>query len=103
MAKQIIKGFTMLMLVVALAFVTALTLAYGQSSRQQVANIPFEFAVGDKNLPAGEYAVGAMTSGGEALRIRGTKVSDSAIRMTSRVNKIEPAETGKLVFLRYEN
>src|SRR5258705_12853481 len=100
MAKQIIKGFTMLMLVVALAFVTASTSAYGQSSRQQVANIPFEFAVGDKNLPAGQYAIGAMTSGGETVRISSTKASDTVIRMTSPTRMNQPAETGKLVFRR---
>ena len=55
MAKQIIKGLTMLMIVVALAFVTSA--AYGQSSQQSVAKIPFEFVVGDKSLPAGEYGV----------------------------------------------
>ena len=103
MARQIIKGFTMLSLVVALAFVAAVTSAYGQTSRRQVATIPFEFAVGDKNLPAGEYAVGSITAGGEALLIKGTDQSNAAIRMTNRVNKLEPAETGKLVFRRYAN
>jgi len=56
MAKQIIKGLSMLMLVVALAFVTSVVSAYGQSSRQ-VATIPFQFSVGDKDLPAGQYDV----------------------------------------------
>lgn len=48
MGKQILKGFTMLMLVLGLAFVSAVVSANGQATRQVTVNIPFQFVVGDK-------------------------------------------------------
>ncbi len=103
MAKQMIKGLTMLGFIVTLAFVTAVASAQGQSSKRQVANIPFEFVVGDKSLPAGEYDVTAMTPTGETLRVRGTENAKSAIRLSSALTQAKPAEKGKLVFRRYAN
>jgi hypothetical protein len=101
MGKQIIKGLTMLMIVVALAFVTAT--AYGQSSQQAVAKIPFEFVVGDKSLPAGEYGVGRLTASGEVLRIASTEDNQTALRLTSPINRTTASDKGTLVFHRYAN
>ncbi|SRR6266536_969661 len=102
MANQIIKGLTMFMIVVALAFVTAVTSAYGQSTRE-TAKIPFEFVVGDKNLPAGEYAVGSITASGEALRVSSTEQNQSAARLTIPISRAKAEDKGKLVFRRYAN
>ena len=103
MANQIIKGLTMLMIVVALAFVAAVASANGQSSQQAVAKIPFEFVVGDKSLPAGEYGVGSLNASGEVLRIRSTEDDDSAIRLTSPITRNSAPDKGTLVFHRYAN
>ena len=60
MKKQLLKGFTMLTLiaVIALASVVATATANPQASSRVVANIPFEFSVGYKTMPAGEYTYG---------------------------------------------
>jgi hypothetical protein len=100
MAKQIIKGMTMLLLVMAVAFVTAVVSANGQS-RHQVAKIPFEFVVGDNNLPAGQYDVTAMTSNDAVLRITNSEQRQTAIRLTQTISHTKPADKGKLVFRRY--
>jgi hypothetical protein len=100
MAKQIIKGLTMLMIVVALALVTAVGSAYGQS-KQTVAKIPFEFVVGDKSLPAGEYGVAPFTSSGQVLRIGSTEDNQTALRLTSPITCASAPDNGKLVFHRY--
>ena len=102
MANQIIKGLTMLMIVVALAFVAAVASANGQS-QTAVAKIPFEFVVGDKSLPAGEYGVGSLNASGEVLRIRSTEDDDSAIRLTSPVTRASSSDKSTLVFHRYAN
>jgi hypothetical protein len=102
MANQIIKGLTMLMIVVALAFVAAVASANGQSE-QAVANIPFEFVVGDKSLPAGEYGVGKLNASGEVLRIRSTEDTESAIRLTSPITRPSASNKSTLVFHRYAN
>ena len=103
MAKQMIKGMTMLLLVVALSLVTAVVSANGQSSKRQIANIPFTFVVGDNELSAGKYSVEPATSTGEALKISGTENGTAMFRMSSQLDSREPAEKGKLVFHRYGN
>ena len=103
MAKQTLKGTTMLALILTLAFVASVTSANAQSSKTQTANVPFDFMVGDKNLPAGRYAVNPITSGSEALRIRGTENGQGAFRLSTAVTKFNAAENSVLVFHRYGN
>ena len=102
MANQIIKGLTMLMIVVALAFVASVASANGQS-QQAVANIPFEFVVGDKSLPAGEYGVGKLNASGEVLRIASTEDNETALRLTSPITRPSAPDKSTLVFHRYAN
>jgi hypothetical protein len=99
MVKQMIKGLTMLVLLATLSFVTAVVSANGQSSRQ-VANIPFDFVVGDKELPAGKYGVESVNPTRETLKITGAK---TMFRLSSTINHSQPAKTGKMVFHRYGN
>jgi hypothetical protein len=98
MRKQMLKGFTMLLLVVALALVTAVASANGQSSKT-MANIPFEFVVGDKALPAGAYTVDSITSQNEAMIIRNVAAKDAAFRLTTPASG--QSKHAKLVFHRY--
>lgn len=102
MANQIIKGLSMFMLVVALAFVTSVVSAYGQSTRQ-VATIPFGFSVGDKDLPAGQYDVAGIAGHDAALRITSSDMKQSVMRMSSPTSTNKPGNTGKLVFRHYGN
>ena len=100
MRKQLVKGFTMFMLIVALAFVTAVVSANGQSESVR-ANIPFEFAVGDKTLPSGEYAIRSATAGGAAMMIRSENTKNSALRLTNAIEDKRSVGQVKLVFHRY--
>lgn len=103
MAQPKIRKMTMLLLVATLTLVGAAVSANGQSSRNQIANIPFEFTIGSHNLPAGRYDVTQMTSGGDAVRIRSKSSSLSVIRLSNAVVKRNPSSQGKLVFHRYGN
>jgi len=99
MAKQMIKGLAMLVLVVMLSLVTA-SATKAQSSRQ-VANIPFDFVVGSEELQAGEYRVETVSSTGMAMKISGEH--QGVYRLSSTITASRRAETGKLVFHRYGN
>ena len=98
MRKQIVKGITMLTMILAIAFATAVVSAQAQSAKTVVSNIPFEFIVADKTLPAGEYQVNR--SLGNALTIRTSNPDAAVSRLT---NEIEPNKDrrARLVFHRY--
>ena len=99
MRKQLLKGFAMLMAVMAVAMVSAVASANGQTTATR-ATIPFEFVVGNQSLPAGDYRVSAMNSAGDALRIvSGANAKDSALRLTMPANGT--SKSAKLVFHRY--
>ena len=102
MTNKMIKGLTMSLLI-AIALVTAVNSANGQSSTRSVANIPFDFVVGDSTLAAGKYDVRAMTSTGATLRISNTENEESAIRLSSTLTQLNINDKGKLVFHRYGN
>lgn len=101
MRQQILKGITMLMLVVAVAFMTAVASANGQSSRTVIATVPFEFKVGDKALPAGDYTVSTISASSSALAIRNQDSNRAAIRLAIPIQVRKASDKGKLVFHRY--
>ena len=98
MKKQLVKGITMLTMIVAIAFATAVVSAQAQSAKTVISHIPFEFVVADQTLPAGEYRVNR--SIGNALKI--STGDAAAFRLT---NEIEPSKDrrARLVFHRYGN
>ncbi len=98
MTKQILKGFTMLALIVGLSFVSAVVSAKGQST-QAVAKVPFEFIVGEKTLPSGQYTVRAASDTNKAtLMIIG---KSSAVRLTNQIEAKTNKTQARLVFHRY--
>jgi hypothetical protein len=101
MKKQALRAVTMLVSIIALAFMTALV-SNAQSRGQQLrAHIPFDFVVGDKTLPAGEYVVGTITSNSDdAIVVRSRDGKRSAMRLTSSVQATMRNERGKLTFYR---
>ncbi len=100
MGKQILKGFTMLMFVVGVAFISAVATANGQSVSVR-ADIPFEFTVGDKALPSGKYTVRSMTATDSALIIRSADATSSAIRLANPVQDNSNKSQARLIFHRY--
>ena len=100
MAKQMIKTLSMLMLLAVVALAT--TAVSAQTSRRVVANVPFSFIVGDKELPAGTYWVQPTAFGSGILRIAGTANSKSTVRLSNLLHR-NYAGKGKLVFHRYQD
>jgi len=102
MSRQLIKGMTMLLLVVALAFVSAVVSANAQSSSAR-ADIPFEFAVGSKTLSAGQYNISAANATGDVVKVSGRDTNETAMRLTIGLTNGARADKSKLVFHRYGN
>ena len=100
MKREMIKGLIMSVLVVGVMMVASAAPANAQSNRVW-ASIPFEFNVGGKALPAGEYEVKAFTQHANTLAISNKRLSKSAIRLSNPIQAVAEAKTTKLVFHRY--
>lgn len=88
------------MLVAALALVTAVVPAYGQSVKTTRANVPFDFVVGGTSFSAGSYEIAAVSGTGETLRVRNLESQKSIYRLSTSLGA--PARNvSKLVFHRY--
>ena len=102
MKREFLKGFTMLVLVVTLALTLAVVSANGQSTANKVvANVPFEFSVGYKALPAGAYSVQSIVSAGDGLLIQSADGKISALRLSEATRRIKEKPQARLVFHRY--
>jgi hypothetical protein len=100
MKREVLKGLSMVTLIVVIAFVTAVASANAQSAKMMVSQIPFEFVVGDQTLPAGEYRISSSALS-SALAIQSEK--DTAIRLTNGTEPNKSNRRAKLVFHRYGN
>ncbi len=103
MRRRILKGMTTLMIVVGLVLVAAVATAKGQSGNTLVAQVPFEFIVGDKALASGAYNVREVTGAGDALLIKNTGAIDRVIRLTAPIGHENSKACARLVFHRYNN
>lgn len=98
------KKLNMIIAAIVLATVAGVSTAQAQSSPKLnlTANIPFDFKVGDKALPAGEYTVICVnpTSSVKVLQIRSKSGTASAMVRTNSVNGLSQ-DNARLVFHRY--
>ncbi len=103
MKRHAVRFFAMVILVVMFAFVSALASAVSAQTPGDnvLADIPFEFNVGDKTLPAGSYLVSEVTSDGTSLRVSNRDQFQSVSRLTSAILSSERKEQSTLVFERY--
>ena len=101
MKKELLKGFTMLMLVVALALATEVASANAQSANRIAADIPFDFSVGYKIMPAGGYTVKTVSSTGNALMIQTADGRMAAVRLSDETERAKNIPQARLVFHRY--
>ena len=81
---------------------TALT-TKAQSTYGIRANVPFDFIVGDKTLPAGKIAAREMTANSGALAISNLDKGQHAIRIAHAAGSFRESDRGKLVFHKYGN
>jgi hypothetical protein len=101
MKKDLVKGFTIFTLMVALAIVTSIVSANAQSQLRVTADIPFEFVVGNHTMAAGEYTVKALTRGGDALAILGKDNGETVVRLAEPIGAMNKRKPARLVFHRY--
>jgi len=99
MKRQFVRGFSMVVLVIGLAAVTAVV-SSGQSNRVDT-NIPFDFVVGDKVLPAGQYTMKGLGAIGQAILISQKDSKSSVIRLTNELQRKTENTQARLVFHRY--
>ena len=78
---------------------------FGQSDRQTVVNIPFNFIVGDKSLSAGQYILERNKRDNDTVWVITRKDTGAGrkVFLTISNRSDNPAEDTKLVFHRYEN
>ena len=98
MRKRACIGFLAMSLYVTLAA----TATYAQSSVRVMAHIPFDFQVGGKSLPAGDYSVRQITHGPEGLLVRSKDGSKGVIVLSNGTQaKANQSDGARLDFHRY--
>ena len=95
MRKQLLMSLTILSLFVTFGVVST----YAQSNMRLTANIPFEFSVGNKVLPAGEYTVTYIFE--DVAQIRSEDCSESQSFFTIPAQAGARRNESSLVFHRY--
>ena len=91
-------------LLAVMTIVAASVSAQAQSlSYRLTANIPFDFSVAGKKLPAGEYWINRAQQGNgdTVVQIRSTDGHANIARLTIPINTYKPVKKGTLVFHRY--
>jgi hypothetical protein len=98
MKQRTLTTSTMLSLLLML---TAVTVS-AQSERSGVIDIPFNFIIGQKTLPAGEYTVGRHRADSDTVwLVQGRDAHASIFFLTMPVRASETQEKTKLVFHKY--
>ena len=106
MKKDVLKGLTKIGLLAVVMIVAASASVKAQSLQYKLtANVPFDFTVSDKKLPAGKYSISrAQTSNGDlVLQIVSANGKENISRLTIPVITHKPMNQGTLVFNRYGN
>ena len=101
MKKEILKGLTMVTLVLAIALATAVASANAQSAKKVAADIPFAFVVGDQTLSAGEYTMKATTAPANGVMIQDASGKSETLRLTFPIEPRQNRRSARLVFHRY--
>ncbi len=89
------------MLPVTLMLLSGLMAAQSLTSSHVVAQVPFDFMVGDKIIPAGECIVQAADMGSRILTINNVASKKSLLTPASRGEAKHAADRTVLVFSRY--
>jgi hypothetical protein len=89
------------MLPVAVLLLSGLMAAQSITSSTVKANVPFEFMVGNKAMPAGDLAIRAINLDGRVLTISNFDAHTSTLAATSHMENQQPAESTQLLFKVY--
>ena len=95
------QAYTMIALLVLVGSMAVAAQAQTSGRNQLIANIPFEFNVGSKTLPAGEYTVRQINPASDhaVLQLRDKEGNSAMIQMNNVVGKAN--EKARLVFSCY--
>jgi hypothetical protein len=91
------------MLPVTLMLLSGLMAAQSITSSTVVAQVPFDFMVNNKIMPAGDLAVRSATMDGRVLAVNNVAAHKSALANASAAEQRQPANRTILVFKRYGN
>ncbi len=97
MKKHISTIFTSISFLFILAGVSA------SAQAQVTADIPFDFNVGSKTLPAGKYKVNKQNTNSLSIVVRNTEQTPTAMALSNNLVTTGKNEQSKLVFHRYGN
>jgi hypothetical protein len=106
MKKQVVNVLTKIGLLSVITLGFSFAPALGQNLAYKVrANVPFDFTVADKQLPAGRYSIGRVEQGFDSniLSITGLDNSSNIVRSSLPIQGRETTNVGRLVFHRYGN
>src|SRR3569832_2209305 len=101
MKNVVTKAFAKIGLLAVMTIIAAGASAKAQSLEYRLtANIPFDFSVADKKLPAGKYWISRaqQDSGDTIIQIRSTDGHSNITRLTIPVTTFKPTDNGSLVF-----
>ena len=89
------------LVVITLVVLSGMSAAQLIGSTKVVAQVPFEFMVANKIVPAGEYVVQAFTMDGNTLVIRNTEAKVGLVSTSSQTEGKQDASHYALVFKHY--
>ena len=104
MKKQVVRTLIMIGLLNVMAMVVMVGSAQAQSLGDKIRiNIPFDFSVGNKKLPAGEYSIGRAqpSSGDTVLMISNVDHPGTVLPLTNATQSLKPKSVATLIFHRY--
>jgi hypothetical protein len=103
MEGKVIKRLTMLGLVSMFTLCAAVATANAQLNVPMRAKIPFEFSVGDKKLPAGEYIFSRLSgfSDNKLMSVSSEDFSTRVFQLTFGAERLTPKNDSTLVFQKY--
>src|SRR5687768_7510329 len=106
MKIQIVNVLTKVSLLSVMLLVTSVASAQGQTLANKItANIPFDFSVGEKKLPAGTYSIGRVnqSTGDAVVSVTDDDGHANAIRLSIAAQRSRPKSKASLVFHQYGN
>ena len=103
MKRKVIKRLTMLSLVSMFSLCAAVASANAQLSDPIRAKVPFDFNVGDKKLPAGEYTFSRLSgfSDDRVVSVSSSDASAHVFQSTFAAHVLTPKNKSTLVFHKY--
>lgn len=96
------KSFLSKIAMISLFIAVAAAGGAAQTAGRVVVDIPFDFVVGEKTLPAGEYTIKTVSlNSSHSLVIQSADRSDAVMTITNRIEARENQAESKVLFRQY--